>query len=119
MLELLLTAVFVALSAVALTVIVRNAPVVRTWVFEMKKPWACNVCMPLYACAAVVGALGGLQRDPRVLLTYLPAYLLSNVMLDHMARPPGPPHIPKSMFEDLGEEVVEQPETQAAKGTET
>jgi hypothetical protein len=106
MLELLLTSLLVSLSAVALTVILRNAPIIRTWVFEVRKPWACNVCMPLYTCAAVVGLLAYLHRDLHVLLAYLPAYALTNVALDRMAQPPGPPHIPAEMF-DAEDEVSE------------
>ncbi len=106
MLELLLTAVLVALSAVGLTVIVRNAPVVRGWVAKSRKPWACNVCMPLYTCAAVVGGLVLLQHDLRLLLAYLPAYALANITLDHM----GPLFIPPEMLE-ISEEKSEPPVT--------
>lgn len=88
MTETILTSVFVALCAVALTVILRNAPVIRTWVWEMKKPWACNVCLPLYLCAAVVGGLFLKQRNLDVLLAYLPGYALSYLTLEAMARPP-------------------------------
>jgi hypothetical protein len=88
MLETLLTSLFVALSSVALAVILRNAPIIRTWVFEMKKPWACNVCLPLYTCAAVVGALFYQNRDLHVLWSYLPSYALVFLTLEAMARPP-------------------------------
>lgn len=88
MLETLYTSVFVALSAVALTIILRNAPVIRTWVWEMKKPWACNVCLPLYLCAIVVGGLFLKTRSFDVLLSYLPGYALSFIALEAMARPP-------------------------------
>lgn len=109
MLELLLTAVLVALSAVALTVILRNAPVIRTWVFELRKPWACNVCMPLYTCAAVAGGLAYLQRDPRVLLAYLPAYALTNVALDRLAKAPNTPFIPPEFLEEDEAETKRPP----------
>lgn len=88
MLQTLYTAVFVALSSVALAVILRNAPVIRTWVWEMKKPWACNVCLPLYLCAVVVGFLWLRSRDSSVLLSYLPGYALAYITLETMSRPP-------------------------------
>ena len=88
MLETLFTSVFVALSAVALAVLLRNAPIIRTWVFEMKKPWACNVCLPMYLCAVVVGGLFYQSRDWHVLLAYLPGYALSFMALEALARPP-------------------------------
>ena len=117
MLELLFTALHVALSAVALTLIVRNAPVVRRWVFELRKPWACNVCMPLYTCAAVVGGLYWLNRDLHVLLAYLPAYALTFSALDTMAKPPGAPHIPPEMF--MADEDAKTPSFSRSKMPET
>ncbi len=98
--NLLLWTAHIALASVGLTVILRNAPVIRTWVFEVKKPWACNVCMPLYVCALLVGALIFFSGDWHFGLSYLPAYALTNVSLDHMAKPPGPPVIPDDFFED-------------------
>ncbi len=86
--ELLLTSILVALSSVALVIILRNAPVIRGWVQEMKKPWACNVCLPLYLCAGVVGAFFWRTRDLDVLFSYLPGYALSFVVLEQLARPP-------------------------------
>lgn len=86
--ETLFTSVFVALSAVALAIILRNAPLIRVWVREMKKPWACNVCLPLYLCAVVVGCLWLLTHDPHVFLAYLPAYALTFMTLEKLARPP-------------------------------
>ena len=88
MLETLLTSLYVALSAVALTTILRYAPIIRVWVREMKKPWACNICMPLYTCAAVVGGLFYLHHDESVFLSYLPAYALTYMTLEAVARPP-------------------------------
>jgi len=94
--ETLFQSVYVALSAVALAIIVRNAPVVRGWVQEARKPWACNVCLPLYLCALVVGGLYALSRDATVLLAYLPSYALSYIVLEKLARPTGEaPFVPK------------------------
>lgn len=88
MLETLYTSIFVALSAIALTVILRNAPIIRGWVFEMKKPWACNICMPLYTCAVVVGGLFYQHRDENVFWAYLPAYTLTFIALEAMSKAP-------------------------------
>lgn len=87
--ETLFQSLYVALSAVALAIIVRNAPVVRGWVQEAKKPWACNVCLPLYLCAIVVGGLFLRDHDFSVLLAYLPSYALSYIVLEKLARPTG------------------------------
>lgn len=102
MLETLLTSIVVALSSVGLTVILRNAPIIRRWVFEMKKPWACNICMPLYTCAAVVGVLFYLHRDLSVFLSYLPAYALAFMTLEAIARPPS--IVPTFDLKDSGDE---------------
>lgn len=101
-LDLLLWAVAVALGAAGLTVILRNAPIIRGWVFEMKKPWACNVCMPIYTCAVLVAPCAYETRDWRFGLVYLAAYLLSHVILDTMSRPPpeGPPPLDLDFIED-------------------
>lgn len=88
MLETLFQSLVVALSAVGLTVVLRNAPIIRTWVFQMKKPWACNVCLPLYLCALGVGSLYALSRDLKTLLAYLPAYAIAYLVLEKMSRPP-------------------------------
>jgi hypothetical protein len=96
--ETLFQSVLIALSSVGLAIILRNAPVIRGWVQEMKKPWACNVCLPLYLCFVMVGVFYGVTRDVTVLLAYLPAYALSFVILEKLARPPGPPHISPEFF---------------------
>lgn len=88
MIEILYTSVFVALSSVALAVILRNAPVIRTLVWEMRKPWACNVCLPLYLCAIVVGGLWLKYHKVDVFMAYLPSYALTFIILEAMARPP-------------------------------
>ena len=49
--------IIVALSSVALAIILRNAPIIRDLVQEMKKPWACNVCLPLYLAALCTAGL--------------------------------------------------------------
>jgi hypothetical protein len=99
--ETFLQSILVALSAIGLVVILRNAPVIRGWVQAAKRPWACNVCLPLYVCAALVGGLYHLTRDPYVLLTYLPSYALSYLVLEKLgARPYAPPILP-SEFEEL------------------
>ena len=99
----LFLAVHIAWSSFALTVILRNGPVIRRWVFEQKKPWACNVCMPLYSCATVTAMIAYIHHDWRVLLAYLPAYAMTNLALDgaqRAARPDeGPIPLPAEMLE--------------------
>lgn len=107
-------AAHIALSSVALTIILRNAPVIRRWTFEMKKPWACNVCMPLYTCAAVTALVAHTHNDWRVLLAYLPAYALTNAALDaqqRAARPDSPLVLPPEMLLGISEEKTDLPVT--------
>lgn len=89
----LLMSALVATAATGLTVILRHAPIIRGWVFEMKKPWACNVCMPLYTCAVVLSTLVWKNPQPIHAVVALAAYTLSHVFLEAMSRPPpeGPP----------------------------
>lgn len=98
----LFQAMHIAWSSLALTIILRNAPVTGRWTLEMKKPWACNVCMPLYTCAAMTALILYTHHDLRVLFAYLPAYAMTNISLDalHRAVPkPVPLHIPPDLFE--------------------
>lgn len=89
-LSIILWSVLLSCASTALTNILRALPLIRDWVFEMKKPWACNVCMPIYTCAVL--AVAAVLQEPQLLSTicaaYLPAYLLSNISLDALARPP-------------------------------
>ncbi len=103
----LVWACVVTLAATALTIIVRNAPWVRDRVNEAKKPWACNVCMPIYTCAAAAGGLCVLLGRWEFGLTYLPAYALTKVVLDKLAEPPGepPPMLVPEDSEDDAEDV--------------
>jgi hypothetical protein len=98
MIDIALAALLVTFSAVGLTIIVRNAPIIRGWVQEAKRPWACNVCMPVYACVPPVAALVYLH-GVSMLLTYLPAYALSHIVLERLSDPPNEPFIPPSFSE--------------------
>jgi hypothetical protein len=89
--ELLGWSVLGGLGAVGLTTILRNAPIVRGWVQEMKKPWACNVCMPLYTSAAIIAVPIIQTGEWDYALAYPAAYALGYLVLEKMARPPGPP----------------------------
>jgi hypothetical protein len=101
---LLLWSMFAALCAVGLTIILRNAPFVRGWVAEAKKPWACNVCMSLYSSALASALSAHLAGDWRIAFVYLPTYALTFLVLDRMTRPPpGPPNIPMALLSDDGE----------------
>ncbi len=81
------------LGAVGLTTILRNAPVIRGWVQEAKKPWACNICMPLYTTAALLAVPIWRTGDWDYALAYPAAYAVGYLVLDQMSRPPGPPNI--------------------------
>ena len=101
--ELLLWAVLAGVGAVGLTTIIRNAPFVRGWVQAAKRPWACNVCMPLYTVAAMVWMPVWWHQDLRYAAVYPAAYALANVILDRLSRPHGPPPLPEKMFPDTEE----------------
>lgn len=99
MTETLFQSLLVALSSVALAVILRNAPIIRDWVEQLKKPWACNVCLPLYLCAICTGGLYAVTRDLKTLLAYLPAYAITFVILERFARPQSAPVIPAEFMD--------------------
>ncbi len=108
-LDFLLWTLLYALAATGLTIILRHAPVIRGWVQAMKKPWACNVCMPLYTSAVLIAPAAYYSRDGRYALVYLATYLLSHIMLEKMAtRPTGPPPIPASLLMDIEEDGTER-----------
>lgn len=89
--EILSWAVLGGLGAAGLTVIIRNAPVVNRWVEEAKKPWACNVCMPLYTSAAMLAIPVTQSGDMRYAAAFPASYLIGYALLKSLAKPPGPP----------------------------
>jgi hypothetical protein len=89
-----------ALGSVGLTIIIRNAPVVRGWVAEAKKPWACNVCMPFYTSAAMIAIPVTQSGDWRYATAFPATYALAYLLLENMSKPPGPPQIPKEFFDE-------------------
>lgn len=93
MLDLVLTTLLVAAGAVGLTIIVRNAPGVRRWVQEAKKPWACNVCMALWTTLVVDMLFVIVLRAEHLGLAFLPAYALAFNALQRMAKAPEPPTV--------------------------
>lgn len=98
--DLALWALLSGLGAVGLTVILRNAPGIDKLVQEAKKPWACNVCMPLYTAAAVL-AVPVIQSGNWSYAVAFPAgYALGYLVLQNMSKPPGPPQIPEEFFND-------------------
>ena len=108
-LDLLLASALYALGATGLTVILRNAPVIRGWVQAMKRPWACNVCMPLYTSAALIAPAAYYTRDGRYALVYLATYLLSHLTLEKMSRPPaGSPPMLADLLIDIDDEEEEE-----------
>lgn len=96
--DLLAWTALAAAGAVGLTVLVRNVPFVQDWVMEAKKPWACNVCMPIYTTAAMLAIPIWQTGDWRYAAAYLPAYGLAYTGLQRMAQPPGPPVIPADLL---------------------
>ncbi len=93
------SALLIGLGSVGLTIILRNGPIIRDWVLEMKKPWACNVCMPLHTCAALM-VIRYLVDGEGSWIEFLPAYALSYIVLQKLADPPGPPPAFPDLFGD-------------------
>ena len=94
---LLLWSLLSAFGAVGLTIIIRNAPIVRGWVMDAKKPWACNVCMPVYTVAAMLAVPTAV--DWHNVLAYPAAYALAYIVLQKLAQPPGVLEIPADLLE--------------------
>lgn len=94
--DLLMWALLSGLGAVGLTIILRNAPVVRGWVRDGRKPWACNVCMPLYTAAALLSVAIWWAGDWSYAVAYPGAYAVGYMALDRITRPPAgpPPELP-------------------------
>ena len=91
--------IIVALSSVALAIILRNAPIIRDLVQEMKKPWACNVCLPLYLAALCTAGLYFYSPwDWTIVYAYLPGYALSYLILEYIGLPKTP-FIPPALVE--------------------
>jgi hypothetical protein len=106
--EILVQGIVLAFSVVGMTVILRNAPIIRTWVFQMKKPWACNVCLPLWLCGGALAFMLGFTQKLSFIFVFLPGYALSYMILEAMARPPKMPFIPAEFDIEEPETVVEK-----------
>lgn len=90
--ELLWWSLLAGLGAVGLTTILRNTPGIRGLVQQAKKPWACNVCMPLYTTAAMLAVPVLATGRWDYLLAYPAGYAVGWLVLEKMSRPPpGPP----------------------------
>lgn len=88
------------LGAVGLTVILRNTPGVASLVREGRKPWACNVCMPVYTAAAMVALPIWWTGDWSYAVSYPGAYAIGYMALDRATRPPaGPFPLPEDLLD--------------------
>jgi hypothetical protein len=60
--HILLWSVVLGLSAVALTKCIRALPPFAGWTLDLKKPWACDICMSFWGVVLLSGAM--FWRDP-------------------------------------------------------
>ena len=88
--RLLSLAALVGATAVGLTLVVRRAPVISSWVAAGIKPWACNLCCATWSTLALSVAAALLLGDAWTLLAWLPAIAIATWGL-HQADPPPPP----------------------------
>lgn len=78
-LRMLVAIVWIALSSVGITALVRSAPPFRGWVEAKKKPWSCDICMGFWVCLLVSLVVGNWNRE--VIAAGLPAYGLCIMLL--------------------------------------
>jgi hypothetical protein len=84
------------LGAFGLTTILRSTPGIAGLVRQGKKPWACNVCMPLYTAAAMTAVPIWWTGDWSYAVAYPGAYAVGYMALDRATRPPpGRPKFPE------------------------
>ena len=97
--ELVWWSVLSAFGAASITTILRQIPGISSLVAKNKKPWACNVCMPLYTVPLMVAIPIYLTGQWRYAVAILPAYAGANILLEHLSRQ-APPTIPADLFGD-------------------
>ncbi len=93
-----LWSVLSAFGAVGLTLLLRHTPGISGLVQKNKKPWACNVCMPIYTAAAMVAIPIYQTGDWKYAIAFLPAYAGGYTLLEHLTRQ-APPVIPADLLE--------------------
>lgn len=91
MLELAALTLFTAMTVPGVVVAVRALPPIEREVDELKKPWACDICMCFWSTAILVLFAAMVLWRADVLLVAGPAYPLSMVYLRFVQAPPIPP----------------------------
>jgi hypothetical protein len=72
-LHIVLWSLLVGATSAGMTVAIRALPLVKKWIEQMKKPWACDVCMSFWTVGLL--ALGlGFWRGWENVLVCGPAY---------------------------------------------
>ena len=92
--DLLLWSLAVGSTSAGLTTAIRALPLVQRWMFERRKPWACDVCMSVWTVAGLsLGVASGLH-DTALVLSAGPAYPWALWVLRVIGEPRGGPPMP-------------------------
>jgi hypothetical protein len=91
--DLLLWALLLGSTSAGITTAVRALPPVQRWMFERRKPWACDVCMSFWVTGVLALGLG--WHDSVLALSAGPAYPWALWVLGKLGEPrTGPPMPP-------------------------
>lgn len=101
-LTILLWSLILGATAAGLSVIIRSLPFIKRWVQEGRKPWACDVCMPVWTVVPLVLLLFIWRQDIQLLLVVGPAYPCAMWILMRLTDPVGPPPMPELEDSDVG-----------------
>jgi len=90
-LDLLAWAVGLGSTAAGIVLAVRALPAVRRAMVQLKKPWACDLCMSFWTVGALSLGLAVWKVDAQLLLSAGPAYPLALQLLRMLQEPANPP----------------------------
>jgi hypothetical protein len=90
-LPILLWALLVGATAAGMIVALRVMPGIRGLVKEGKKPWACDICMPVWTVGPLTALLAWWQNDVLLICVAGPAYPLAMWLLRRLTDPPEHP----------------------------
>ena len=101
-LDIMLWSILLGATSVGITVALRALPFVKVWIQEMRKPWACDVCMSFWTVGLLGLGLAWWQQQPELLVVCGPAFPWALWVLCKVTEPKGPP----PPLEDSDEEVI-------------
>jgi len=99
-----LVAIIAGMSAVGVTLVLRELPPFSRWNEQDVKPWACDLCMSFWCSAVCLGVARATSQisNAEVILSWMPAFVVAFFLVQRVRPPPlgGPPIDPPPGSDD-------------------